>query len=125
MSNLAQKLAPCPFCGGEAVYCEDDSYNNEHTGCVECDVFFVGGSNTGVSKEQWNRRAPNSEVVGHLEAQHRSAIENGKLRKEKADLVEMLQVACRVIRQAHHYISHKMPDDAFRILDEWMRHEEA
>ena len=37
---------------------------------------------------------------------------------------ERVKGAYTAMSQAHHCISHKMPNEALRILDGWMRHEE-
>lgn len=47
MSDLRkglEKLAPCPFCGGEGVQ------EYEYFGCIVCQIWFD-------SAEKWNRRA--------------------------------------------------------------------
>ena len=110
------ELKPCPFCGGEPVYLADDSYDSEHAGCMNCDVFFVSDKNTGYSKEQWNRRAPDP---------------------EKAELERAIAVACMTVRnealeEAAQEVESWDPDyrtprvlaDDIRGLKAALRHEE-
>ena len=69
---MNDKLKPCPFCGGKAIY--TDNYNNDGTGhCVYCENCGCGtGILTGASpirtlKEMvygaWNRRTNCPECI--------------------------------------------------------------
>lgn len=61
MSAAEIALEPCPFCGGEAVYCPDTSYGQERVFCPdrnECNAspWTYGEPNSGEAIAAWNRR---------------------------------------------------------------------
>ena len=69
---MNDKLKPCPFCGGKAIY--TDNYNGDGTGhSVYCDNCGAGGAIiTGASPElilklkaieAWNTRTPCPECI--------------------------------------------------------------
>ena len=56
------ELKPCPFCGGEAFDCTDNSYGDGIIGCAQCEieptVFYITGNQDSHKKaiDIWNER---------------------------------------------------------------------
>ena len=58
------KLKPCPFCGGEARWVNDDE---SWIKCSYCGVETMYFDDTQEAIEAWNRREPIDEIVEQLE----------------------------------------------------------
>lgn len=58
---LTRELLPCPFCGGEATFCDDDSYGSASVFCNNalCEIPHLSGAIAEADEliAQWNRRA--------------------------------------------------------------------
>lgn len=68
---MAEKLKPCPFCGGEAeikryTFCRTDSF---YVGCSRCNVTQTANVyfSEKESIEAWNTRKPMERIVEQLE----------------------------------------------------------
>ncbi len=59
---MSNELKPCPFCGGEAYDCKDNSYGDGLIGCAQCEieptVSYMSGNKNERKKaiNSWNQR---------------------------------------------------------------------
>lgn len=59
---MAEKLKPCPFCGGEAVVDMDESWFWEwEVFCIKCGCALGHFDTEEEAIERWNRRAGDSD----------------------------------------------------------------
>lgn len=57
---MTEKLLPCPFCGGEAIYESHDKLGFQRIRCTGCAVKtgYYAVNHGGNPAIDWNRRAP-------------------------------------------------------------------
>ena len=101
---MSDNLNPCPFCGGEAVLCNDDR-NSSSVECASCGAavpFFPRlPENAGKYRDiqavsAWNKRTPSS-----LETEMRNELEEAKeelIRAFEGDIQHTLETAKSIER---------------------------